>query len=293
MRAVRRRGRIAGMQERPDGLDDRDVVAGLTAGWRIPARSTSYQPVGFGSHHWAAGDLFLTVDDGPIEPLRRALGVAAGLGLDFVVAPLPTLDGDPVWPLSARYTLSVFPLLDGTAGAFGPHRPEDRAEVLGLLDRLHRADPGDAEPEDPALPGRDDLRAGLDEPWTAGPYAEPCRRLLADRSAAIAADLSEFDRLTARIGTLPRVVTHGEPHPGNFIRTPGGLRLIDWDTVRLAPAERDMWLVDGPGDPDGLAYYRLRWRLTDIASFAGELRRPHRATADTTAAWTYLTGYFT
>jgi spectinomycin phosphotransferase len=292
MWAVRRRGTIAAMRERPDGLDDSDVAAGLAAGWGIPARDIRYLPVGFGGYHWAAGDLFLTVDDGPVASLRRALGVAAGLDLDFVVAPLPTVGGDPVWSLSSRYTLSVFPLLDGTAGSFGPHRPEDRAEVLDLLGRLHRADPGDAEPEDPALPGRDDLLTGLDEPWTAGPYAEPCRRLLADRSAAIAAELSEFDMLTARIAGLPRVVTHGEPHPGNFIRTPKGLRLIDWDTVRLAPAERDLWLVDGPGEPDALAYYRLRWRLADIASFAGQFRLPHRANDDTTAAWGYLGSYF-
>ena len=281
------------MDDRPAGLSDGEVLAGLAAGWGITAPGIRYLPVGFGSYHWAAGDLFLTVDDGPFEPLRRALGAAARLPLDFVVAPLPTTAGEPVWRLNPRYTLSVFPLLDGTAGTFGPHPPEDRAEVLALLDRLHRADPGDVEPEDPALPARDQLAAGVDRPWTGGPYAEPCRRLLAARTDAVAGWLADFDTLTARVAARPRVVTHGEPHPGNFIRTPSGLSLIDWDTVRLAPAERDLWLLDAPGDPAALAYYRLRWRLADIAGFVSELRAPHEATTDTTAAWTYLRGYLT
>jgi phosphotransferase family enzyme len=148
--------------------------------------------------------------------------------------------------------------------------------VLGLLDRLHRADPGGAEPEERALPGRDQLSAAVDRPWTTGPYAEPCRRLLAGRAADLAAGLADFDALAARVAGLPRVVTHGEPHPGNFVRTAAGLRLVDWDTLRLAPAERDLWLVDGPGDPDGLAYYRLRWRLADIAGYV--------------TGWAYLSG---
>lgn len=39
------------------------------------------------------------------------------------------------------------------------------------------------------------------------------------------------------------VVTHGEPHPGNVIRTSHGLRIIDWTTVQMAPPERDLWML--------------------------------------------------
>jgi spectinomycin phosphotransferase len=115
----------------------------------------------------------------------------------------------------------------------------------------------------------------------------------------------EFDRLATRDAAAERglVVTHGEPHPGNLIRTGSGLVLIDRETVALAVPERDLWLVtagadeaamryaDATGrdiDGDALSMYRLAWDLTDIALFTKLLRSAHRRTADTEAAWLSL-----
>jgi spectinomycin phosphotransferase len=95
------------------------------------------------------------------------------------------------------------------------------------------------------------------------------------------------------------VVTHGEPHPGNLLRLPGGYLLVDWDTVGLAVPERDLWLVATESadlaryaaatgrtpDPAALAFYRLRWYLDDVAAFAGQFRSPHGRTADTRQSW--------
>ena len=39
------------------------------------------------------------------------------------------------------------------------------------------------------------------------------------------------------------VITHGEPHPANLMLAAGRLALIDWDTVALAPPERDVSLI--------------------------------------------------
>ena len=38
-------------------------------------------------------------------------------------------------------------------------------------------------------------------------------------------------------------MTHGEPHAGNVMRTDEGRLLVDWDTVALAPPERDLWML--------------------------------------------------
>jgi spectinomycin phosphotransferase len=71
---------------------------------------------------------------------------------------------------------------------------------------------------------------------------------------------------------------------------------VDWDTVALAPPERDLWHLDAasvarygaltgrPAKGDALAYYRLAWDLADVASFVGWLRAPHRRTPDTIKA---------
>ena len=101
------------------------------------------------------------------------------------------------------------------------------------------------------------------------------------------------------------MVTHGEPHPGNVMRTPAGPVLIDWDTVALTPPERDLWLVargdDGRTaahyerltgravDPDALALYRHAWTLDDIAVTVYDLREPHQRDPDTEQLWDWLT----
>ena len=106
--------------------------------------------------------------------------------------------------------------------------------------------------------------------------------------------LEEFDadatRLRARADSL--VVTHGEPHRANVIvDTHDRLRLVDWDTTRLAPRERDLWLVlddeltgwdeyasvvgDVSLDHEALELYSRWWDLADIAVFTADIRRPH------------------
>jgi spectinomycin phosphotransferase len=62
------------------------------------------------------------------------------------------------------------------------------------------------------------------------------------------------------------------------------VRLVDWDTVALAPADRDLWFVTG----DRTSRYALRWPVEDLALFAQTFRAPHRATKDDRAALGYL-----
>ena len=101
------------------------------------------------------------------------------------------------------------------------------------------------------------------------------------------------------------MITHGEPHPGNVIRSrpSGDIMLIDWDTVGLAPPERDLWMVatetgdelrryteltGRPVDMAALELYRLRWALDDLSCFVRDLRAPHRRTPGTEHAWQAL-----
>ncbi|MQA26765.1 MAG: phosphotransferase [Micromonosporaceae bacterium] len=321
------------MRDKPEGVEDAELGSALADGWGVEVQSMTYLPVGAGSYHWTvaddgAGAWFVTVNDlGPKEDgsreaafgrLGRAFDTALALrrdaGLAFVVAPIPTRTGSTVWRLGARHAISVFPMVEGEAGHFGAHRPQDRAEVVQLLVELHQATPivaADAPRTDLRLPGRDQLQDALndlDREWTGGPFSEPARRLLASRADHVQHLLGDFDRLVQQVRDAPGawVVTHGEPHPGNLIRGAGGLRLIDWDTVHVAPPERDLWMAAGdsddvldsytratgrPVDAAGLALYRLWWDLADIAIYVDELRRPHRATDDITASWHYLNGY--
>jgi spectinomycin phosphotransferase len=229
-------------------------------------------------------------------------------GAEFVVAPTATLTGAPVHRVDDRHCVSLFPYIDGEPGAWG--RSPGRVgldEVIALLARLHASPPpaGTTTRPGPEVPARDDLEQALrdlDRAWDGGPLSGSARRELATHRAVIVDWLSDLDQFALRAETTNSglVVTHGEPHPGNLIRTRTGFALIDWDTVAIAPRERDLWmLVDGNADGadryhelsgvtldrDALAAYRRLWALTDLAAFARRLRGEHRRDADAERAF--------
>jgi spectinomycin phosphotransferase len=243
--------------------------------------------------------------------------------LGFVLAPVPARDGEPVRPLGGRYAVAVFPFLRGEPGRWGEPLPApERDELLAMLAALHRVDPAVRLPRSgPELPrsGPELPRSGLGlswrgeleealrdlaRPWAGGPFAEPARALLAGAAGPVRRQLGALDRQAGALAARPPVITHGEPHPGNVFRPArGGLMLIDWDTVALAPPERDLWMVatgtggelrryteltGRPVDHALLETYRLRWALDDISCFVRDLRAPHRRTPGTEQAWQAL-----
>ena len=111
--------------------------------------------------------------------------------------------------------------------------------------------------------------------------------------------IASYDKLAAEVArSTGWVVTHGEPHAGNVLRTGENYVLVDWDTVALAPPERDLWmLADDPAgreiDQAAVDFFRLRWELSDIAAFTDVLRAPHRRSADTQRAYDGLMHYVT
>ena len=99
------------------------------------------------------------------------------------------------------------------------------------------------------------------------------------------------------------VMTHGEPHAGNVLRTAKGFVSINWDTATVAPPERDLWVLaeDDPTlldayaertgvevDPAALALYRLWFDLAEIGGYLTLFAEPHEETADTAESWTNL-----
>jgi spectinomycin phosphotransferase len=257
------------MLSAPSDLSTDDIRASLAAGWGITADTVDYRAVGFGSHHWAVDGTrwFVTAD--PVSPhLEAALRAAVdlrGAGLEFVVAPVVTNSGRATQPAGRDYLLAVYPHVEGVSGDFGPLEPDRKPEISAMLARLHATPaPPTVEPLDLDVPQARELHEAR-HTIGDGPYGRRANELLREKSGLIDELLGEYEELKK---TLPPpdewVVTHGEPHPGNILRTPGGLRLVDWDTVRLAPAGRDLWFVD---DSPAYIFFRRRWRLADIASF--------------------------
>jgi Phosphotransferase enzyme family len=313
----------------PADISNERVRSALLEGWGLDTAALDYAPLGAGSYHWLARDAdgtraFVTVDDldsktwlgDAREPsfagLRQAFATASTLrehGLAFVVAPRRSLDGEPLARLDERYTIAVFPFVAGDSGTWGPHDPEALPAVVRALAALHAATPAVHEVARTAgleLPGREHLEralAELDAPWHGGPLSEAARARVTAGAQELAALLDRADELGSSLHGAA-AITHGEPHVGNVLKTEAGIALVDWDTVALAPPERDLWLVTDtvgvatdlyteltgtPVDQRALDYFRLTWELKDWAEYLNLLRAPHQETEDTVRACTSLT----
>lgn len=315
----------------PEGLDEGDLRAGLRDGWRITAASMTYRPVGWGSHHWDVTGTdgtrwFVTVDelsakrqtggeplDAGFARLSASLAVATGLkeaGLGFVVAPVPAANGEPAVRLGGAFAAAVYPFVTGQSFSWGDFGPVSRRlALLGMVTSVHAAPAavrGKGITDDFSVPLRDELEAAArGDAAGSGPYARPLAAVAREHATSIGRLLARYDDLAAaaRSRRGRDVVTHGEPHPGNAMLTPGGWVLIDWDTALVAPPERDLWNLD-PGDgsilgaytektgvpllPELLTLYRLRWDITDMAACAGRFRQPHTGDADDEKSWEVL-----
>jgi hypothetical protein len=321
------------MFTQPSDLPEETLRAALLDGWRFCPAELSYQPVGFGSHHWLATDSggsrrFVTVDDleaklasrtdstdAAFGRLDRAFTAALSLrrdcGLRFVAAPVPARNGHVLVRLQDRYSLVVHAYLGGEpSGADGRFRtPAEREAQVAMLAVLHGARPAALPLTDNfAVPNRDELTASLrqtGQPWTAGPYGERARNLLAAHAADLARLLEACDGLASRLAGRPdrMVVTHGEPDARNTMRTPAGPVLVDWDSVLLAAPERDLWdlawhdrsvlpAYSAAGgvaiDEHALAFYRMWYELFEIAGYLRLFRERHDDTADTAESWQNL-----
>ena len=323
------------MFAQPEDLPDDAVAEALTRSWGLAVDDIAYAAVGFGSHHWnvVVDNIrwFVTADDLDArtrhagdtrtevrQRLASALSTASALhqgGCSYVVAPTPSHAGSVLEDIDDRYVVAVYPHVDGRTASSG--RYDTQAERFAVVDRLvetHAASDSVksiAGTDDFGIPSRDRLSTALAEissPWSTGPFAERTRSLLSRHAGGLITALNTYDELAATVrgrGDDP-VVTHGEPHRGNVIFTTAGASLVDWDTTRLAPCERDLWsLIDEDSetaayytsksgrslDNDALRLYRLWWDLCEVSLYVTEFHAPHVATADTETAWQGLQEY--
>jgi hypothetical protein len=311
----------------PPSLSEADLEEVIEQAWGITVDSLDYRPVGFGSHHWVATDNrgfphFVTIDELSSESragdevsalglhLRRPLEAAADLrafGCRFVVAPIATRAGDPFVPFGS-YAVALYPFIEGRSFSSEESFGEaDRNQVLQVIVALHGVPITAIRPpamDEFSVPWLEQLvhsRHHASEGGSAGPHAAVAAQLLIDSEGEIRSLIAGYRALVVQYLSDPGpvVVTHGEVHPGNLMATAKGWVIVDWDTVLLAPPERDLWrLVQGGGsvlrayaDATGTApkewlidLYGFRWDLAEIASFAADFRKPHEDTEDSRKA---------
>jgi spectinomycin phosphotransferase len=281
------------VREPPPNVSDADVLAAVRAHWSDEVDGAEHLPVGFGAHHWSATvrgrpAWFVTLDafDGKQDAasLEATYAAASGLmfPLDFVVAPVPSHAGTWTVPFAGG-ALSVTPWIAGENPA-----TLDLGLVSDMLRRLQAVTPTPGVREwttitPPTLPA--DLVSLVQQPWDEGPYGERARSAVRGRLDAIEEWSASYHALADLARRRPWVLTHGEPGPHNLMVTGDKTRMVDWETLRLAPAERDWRTLVERGLPtDGLdaamlELFDLEWRLDEISQYAAWFSAPHTGTA--------------
>ena len=319
------------MKEAPRHFPTSRLVKLLETNWAPGIRDLEYLPLGFGAHHWRAnsaarGDLFVSVHDVDLmgrfggdrnanfAMLGQAIGTARWLesvaGLEFVLGPFLDGRGKVVRKFAGRFAVHVYPWFE--CATLEDLDGSQTAHLVGVLHGVtHRLPPHLTRVEDFAVPHRHALEAALreiDTPWASGPYAEPARDHLRAHERDVRALLVFYDRGAARAAASRPdwVVTHGEPRGPNLIRAAGGsVRLIDWDTVLIAPRERDLWELprieitnrtyqaaaqNAPIDADRLRLYEAWYTLAELSVYLAVFRAAHREDRNVILSWqNYLT----
>ena len=282
------------MREPPFDLSTGDLLAVVRSEWNGEVERLAYLPVGFGAHHWAAYSLeqpvlFVTLDlldpTRPVEDREAAYAGAIALsraGLEFVLAPLLGRSESPIVRFSDG-AVSCTPWQSGVSGG-----DLDVTWTDCALARLHSVTPP------PAIPCwkplvtpvfADEVQRRLSHPWGPGPYAADAHRAVGDHIAEVVRWTCRYHELARRAQGRTWVATHGEPHSDNQVLTARGRYLVDWESLKLAPPERDLReLVDAgapvAADPDMVEMFDLEWRLDEIRQYTAWFAAEHHGTED-------------
>lgn len=282
------------MREPPAGVTDADVLTVVRCSWQSSITRIEHVPLGFGAHHWAAYDtsgprLFVTLDR--LAPKRTAADLEAAYagtvelhdaGLEFVLAPVPCRTGEHTVAFGDA-ALSCTPWRVGRS-------PEtlDVDWTASALARLHAATPPPGLPQWAPLVRPDfagTTAALIGRSWGPGPYADEARAAVTEHVCDIARWTARYHHLAGVAGERAWVATHGEPHSDNQLVAGTQHFLVDWESLKLAPAERDLRALVEAGadvevDPAMVEMFDLEWRLDEISQYAAWFAAPHAGTRD-------------
>jgi spectinomycin phosphotransferase len=251
--------------------------------------------------------------EAPRDVAAEVARYLADVGVPSVVAPIRSTAG-AVLTRSDAIALTVYPFIDGHVGLEMPMANESWRALGAFARRLHAtrlpAELAAQLPREtyrpPEIETIGQVDAAIQPSQGNDAAARPVSDLWQQRREeilALARRAEEFgDALRAR--SLPLVLCHADMHTGNLIvDEDGGVWVIDWDEVVLAPKERDLMFSVGGGistalvepnatsrflegygeveiDMEALAYYRHAWAVQDVGGYAWRVLLDASATDD-------------
>ena len=320
------------MLEQPE-IDKASLAAALDDAYGLAVVALTFLPLGADANSAVyrvdLGDgapCFLKLRRGEFNPNTvRLPHFLATHGVKHLIHPLTSADGR-LWSTFGAYTVTLYPFVDGRDGYTVGLSPQQWTQLGGALRGLHAQALPDA--LGAALPvWRDDAtwRTRMTALLAESAPAQVHDALAGEAAASLQVQRSAIENLIHRAEDhaaalaerpLDMVICHGDIHAGNVLLTgDGALYVIDWDTVMLAPKERDLMFIGGglmgdwidPADeerlfyagygaadvdPVAIAYFRAMRILEDLVLYAEQLLHSQDGGEDRALALHYLESNF-
>ncbi len=297
------------MLEKPD-LPDDAIARCLLETYGVRAAGIEFLPLGYDVNASvyrvrsdAGEDYFLKArDDAIYAPGIHIARYLKALGIEQVVAPLPTMTGG-LWANAGRYALLLYPWVEGRSGMDAGLSDAQWIEYGEVLRRIHAVRLPDAlartlrtetyVPHEQWTRFLKHTHAGVRERPCEDPLQQQLAAFWCDHHGEVGAMIERVEALAPRMRarTLEFVLCHADIHTNNLMVTAAtGLLVVDWDQPMLAPTARDLMFIMGGGigfgpdarqealffegygpaavDLPALAYYRYEWLVQDLGACA-------------------------
>lgn len=320
------------MLEQPD-IPKETIIASLHANYGIATTRLTFLPLGadpntavFRADAADGAKWFVKLRSGNF--LRASVMVPKALhagGFMQVIAPITAHSGRS-WANLPPYRVILSPFVEGSDGFATPLTESQRIAFGRILKTLHTS----------ALPP--DITQGVPREtfstrWQESvssflqlvetqrfqePVAAETAALLLTKKKILLKLIEHTAQLTRRACSLeaPFILCHADIHVGNLLLArDGAVFIIDWDTLKFAPVERDLMFIGaglgGPGhlpeeekrlffegygpaeiNPHLVAFYRCDRILEDIAVFCEELLLSTAGGADRAQNLSFLKSNF-
>lgn len=320
------------MLEKPT-IEEQALLLTIESAYGIHGRSIDFLPLGADLNSAvyrlmteANHPYFLKLRGGTFD--ERSVTVPAflqGAGVPHLIAPLATKAGQ-LWATFETYTVLLYPFVEGKNG-YEIAMSAAQWNALGVaFKQIHTT------PIPPALQAglqresytdkwRQEVKqflARTDGTTFTDPIAVEMFAFLAETGNEILALVEQTERLAQAVQqrNLPFVLCHADIHAGNvLLEADGTLHIVDWDTLVLAPKERDLmyfgaglwsdWqspqeevtlFFQGYGENDAdlmaIAYYRYERIIQDLAVSFEHIVQTEASEEDRALSLYYLKGNF-
>jgi spectinomycin phosphotransferase len=316
------------MLDKPD-IADATIIDVLDSVYGIACREITFLPLGADTNtavYRAVGatqtEYFVKLRRGDFNEMTVVIpAFLHRQGVPHLIAPLSTRT-HTLWAKMEAFKVMVYPFIEGKNGYEVPLSETQWHEMGRAFRHLH-ATPIPPEfahhlPHETYSPHwRTTLTTFLsrtDSDTFTDPITVDLFAFLAEKRTELLQMITRTEQLAEQMQSrsLPLVLCHADIHAGNaLVQEDVTFYIVDWDTIRMAPRERDLMYVGaglwgnwqsadaeetffyrGHGesdvDPVAIAYYRYERVIEDIALYCDQILQPDESDEERALALHYL-----